>query len=77
MSDKMVDVIMHLDEDISSERREELRDSLLLMNGVLAAHYGKDKPHLINIEYDPDTINTGEFLKLAQARNLHAELVGM
>lgn len=77
MSEKMVDVILHVDEDISSDRKEELRDSLLQLNGVLAANYGKDKPHLINIEYDPDTVNTGEFLKLAQDRNLHAELVGM
>ena len=77
MSEKMVDVILHVDEDISGELKEELRDSLLQLNGVLAANYGKDTPHLINIEYDPETINTGEFVKLAQSRNLHAKLVGM
>lgn len=77
MSDKMVDVILHLDENITSEAREDFRDGLLQLNGVLAAHYGKDKTHLINIEYDPDVINSGEFLKVAQGRNLHAELVGM
>lgn len=77
MSDKMVDVIVHLDENITSQQREDFRDSLLQLNGVFAANYGKDKPHLINVEYDPDAINSGDFLKVAQGRNLHAELVGL
>jgi len=77
MKDTMVDVTLHLDEFISHEDRETIRDSLLNMNGVMAADSHDDSPHLVIIEYNPDTINSSEFLKVAQDRGLHAELVGL
>ena len=77
MSDKMVDVTLHLDENISHEEREKFRDSLLNMNGVMAADSHDEMPHLVIIEYDPDTINSSEFVKAAQNSGLHAELVGL
>lgn len=77
MAIKMVDVTLHLDEDVSHEDREMFRDSLLDMNGVMAAVSPDEKPHLVIIEYNPDAINSSEFLKVAQGRSLHAELIGM
>ena len=77
MTIKMVDVTLHLDEDVSHEDREEFRDSLLGLDGVMAVASPDDKPHLVTIEYNPDAINSSEFLKAAQGRSLHAELIGM
>jgi len=77
MTVKMVDVTLHLDEDVSHEDREEFRDSLLDLNGVMAVASPDEKPHLVTIEYDPDAINSSAFLKAAQGRSLHAELIGM
>jgi hypothetical protein len=77
MKDKMVDVTLHLDEIISHADRETIRDSLLNMNGVMAAACHDERPHLIIIEYNPDIINSSEFIKVAQDRGLHAELVGL
>jgi hypothetical protein len=77
MTTKMVDVTLHLDEDVSNEDREEFRDSLLNLDGVMAVASPDEKPHLVTIEYNPDAINSSEFLKTAQGRSLHAELIGM
>ena len=77
MTIKMVDVTLHLDEDVSNEDREKFRDSLLGLNGVMAAASPDERPHLVTIEYNPDEINSSEFLKTAQGRGLHAELIGM
>ncbi len=77
MSDKMVDVTLHLDENISHGDRENFRDSLLSRKGVLAAACRDEKPHLITIEYNPEDINSSEFVKAAQDRGLHAELIGL
>ncbi|MEE8379472.1 MAG: ATP-binding protein [Gammaproteobacteria bacterium] len=77
MTIKMVDVTLHLDEDVSHEDREEFRDSLLDLNGVMAVASPDKKPHLVTIEYDPDAINSSEFVKAAQGRSLHAQLIGM
>ena len=77
MAEKMVDVTLHIDENTTHEDRESIRDSLLILNGVMAADYHDEKPHLLVIEYDPEIINSSEFVKAVQDRGLHAELIGL
>lgn len=77
MDTQMVDVILHLDEEISHEDREKFRDTLLKMNGVMAASSHDEKPHLIVIEYNPDILKSREFVDAAHANGLHAELIGL
>jgi len=77
MSEKMADVTMHIDEETSHEKREELRDHLLQRDGVLAAAYRDEKPHLMVIGYDPDIVKSTELLDIAKSSGLHAELFGL
>ena len=77
MSSNMADITLHIDENTSHDDREGLRDTLLAMDGVMAAAYHDDKPHLMIVEYDPDVINSAAFLKAVSNRGLHAELVGL
>lgn len=77
MSNQMVDVTLHIDENTSQDDRERLRDKMLLKDGVMAAVYHNDKPHLMVIEYDPQVINATEFSTIAQESGLHAELIGL
>ena len=77
MEVKMVDVTLHIDEHISHEGREIFRDSLLNMDGVMTADCRDEKPHLVIIEYNPDTINSINFVKAAQDHSLHAQLIGL
>ena len=77
MSEKMTDVTMHIDEDTSHEQREALRDHLLQQDGVLAAAYHDEKPHLVVIEYDPELVNSSDFVEIAKGSGLHAQLIGL
>ena len=77
MDYKMVDVTLHIDEEIDSTEREELRENLLGMQGVMSADSRSRRPHLMIIEYDPDIIEASAFLDVAKQRGLHAELIGM
>lgn len=77
MNNTMVDVTLHIDEQLDVLTRESLRDSLLHARGVMAADCTAAQPHLMIVEYDPDVINAREFLAIAKARGLHAELVGL
>ena len=77
MSEKMVDVTMHIDEETSQQQREDLRDHLLQREGVLAAAFQEKQPHLMVIEYDPDVAKSADFIEVAQSSGLHAELIGM
>ena len=77
MSDLMVDVTLHIDEATTHEQREDFRDVLLALDGVMAAACHDEKPHLMLIEYDPEIINSIEFVNAAKRSGFHAELIGI
>lgn len=77
MSNNMVDITLHIDETTSHDDREKLRDKILQQNGVMAAVYHDEKPHLMVVEYDPEAIKSSEFRKIASESGLHVELVGL
>ena len=68
-------VTIHIDENTTHEDREALRDELLNLNGVMAAAYHDERPHLMIVVYDPERVKSIEFVNAAMRRGLHAELV--
>ncbi|BAU49735.1 ATP-binding protein [Sulfurifustis variabilis] len=77
MGTKMVDVMLHIDENITHNDREELRDRVLAREGVMAAAYHDDKPHLLVVEYDPDVVSARAILEIVKGIGVHAELIGL
>jgi hypothetical protein len=76
MDIKFAEVTLHIDEETSHDEREKFRDALLAMDGVMTAAYHDEKPHLVLIEYNPDVINSIEFVNAAKKHGLNTELVG-
>jgi hypothetical protein len=68
-------VVFHIDEETTHDERESFRDALLGLDGVMAAAYHDEKPHLMVVIYDPETVRSIEFIEMARARGLHAELI--
>jgi hypothetical protein len=77
MSNDMVDVMLHIDETLPHSARESLREKFLAHEGVLAAAYHDDQPHLMVIEHDPNVTASSEFIALATEQGVHAELIGL
>ncbi len=77
MSNNMVDVTVHIDENVDAETRGALADKLLSLNGVMAAASHDDKPHLMVVEYDPERVNSSEILSAVKSNGVHAELIGL
>ncbi len=77
MESKMVDVMIHIDPDIGHQNRENLRDMILNHEGVEAAAYHDEKPHLMIVEYDPDQVSSQELLSIVTSQGVNAELVGL
>jgi hypothetical protein len=77
MGTKWAEVTLHIDEDTTHDERENFRDRLLGREGVFTASCHDEKPHLMLIEYDPDIINSREFLTEASKKGLHVELIGL
>lgn len=77
MSDVIVDVMLHIDETLSNEELESIRNNFLCMEGVAAASYHEDKRHLMIIEYDPEVVQSSQFLEEIKVQGFHAKLVGL
>ena len=77
MDTKLADVILHIDETVDHQAREEIQDLLRQMDGVMAADSHDEKPHLMVVGYDPDRTNSSDILKSVKDRGLHAELIGL
>jgi hypothetical protein len=68
-------VTLHIDEDTTHEERENFRNALLGMSGVMAAAYHDDRPHLMVIIYDPALVKSIDFVNSAKNLGLHSELI--
>lgn len=68
-------VTLHIDEGTTHDERENFRDALLGLNGVMAAAYHDEKPHLMVVVYDPALVKSIEFVNVAKSRGLHTELI--
>ena len=77
MDINMTDVTLHIDENTNKGERESLRDSLLSIEGVMAADYHDEKPHLMIVEYNPSAVSSSDFLSKVKSKGLHAELIGL
>lgn len=77
MSNTMLDVTLHIDEDTTHDEREDLRDAFLNENGVMTADCRDSSPHLMIVGFDPENITAAELLATAERRGYHAELIGM
>ena len=77
MGTKMVDVMLHIDENTTRNERETLRDKVLARDGVMAASYRDETPHLLVVEYDPDVLSSKAILDTVETAGVHAELVGL
>ena len=77
MDIKLVEVTLHIDEATTHDDREAFRDFLLGLNGVMAAAHHDEKPHLMLVGYDPDTVKAIAFVDAGKARGLNVELIGL
>ena len=74
---EMVDVTIHIDETVHRERRTQIADMVRAHKGVMGVAHHDETPHLLIVEYDPDTVNSQELLQTVLEQGVHAELIGM
>ena len=53
MDIKLVDITLHIDENLSAEQRETIEESLRALDGVVSVHNSEKAPHLTIVGYNP------------------------
>ena len=77
MDIKLVDVLVHVDENIDKAARGEMEDKVRGIEGVVSVAQHDDKPHLMMIEYNPDKTSSAAILACVKGEGVHAEIVGL
>ncbi len=71
-----VNVVVHIDEELSPSEIHNVEQRLSDINGIVSACAHEKTPHLLVVDYDPRTIQAGSLLQHLKSDGLHAELIG-
>ncbi len=77
MDIKLVDVTLHIDENLPHPDRLQLTEKMRGIDGVVSVAAKDEKPHLMLVEYNPDRTNSSAILACVKAHGVHSELVGL
>ena len=69
-------VIVHIDENLDNENRDELLQKIKSIDGVLSADVQDQRPHLMIVDYNPKQTKSMDVLSGVQSSGVHAQLVG-
>lgn len=77
MIPKMVDILVHVNEDLNQPGQEALEKVVCDMPGVFSVHIPARKSHLMLVDYNPDWTSSKSIMGRVRASGLHAQLVGL
>jgi hypothetical protein len=70
------EVLLHVDENLDEEARQNLIDTLCEECGGTKPHFITQKPHQIFITYDESRISLHDIPAIAKKQGVHVEVVG-
>ncbi|MEA1052082.1 ATP-binding protein [Lamprobacter modestohalophilus] len=77
MDIQLADVMIHIDENLTADRRASVETQLREIDGVVSVNNPEDKPHLTLVPYRSDRVDPQTLLAQVKAEGVHAELVGL
>ncbi|MCU7940146.1 MAG: heavy-metal-associated domain-containing protein [gamma proteobacterium symbiont of Bathyaustriella thionipta] len=76
MSQKSIEVIVHIDEALSKPNIIELEELLSKDHGIEKVHINPTRQHLMLVDYSPESVNMTQVLEYVKNKGVHAQLVG-
>jgi len=77
MEIQLADVMVHIDEDLDKERRQDIEEVLRAIEGVVSVANHDKTPHLSVIEYNPEKTSSQQLINCVIGQGVHAELIGL
>lgn len=76
MTEYDANVVVHIDETLTAHEIHEIEKGLSGYNGIISACVHEKTPHLMVVDYDPNTVTSATLLSFVAGNGVHAELVG-
>ena len=68
-------VVVHIDELLDVQHRQNIESILKQVGGVSNAHFNTTRHHLMVVNYDPKRTSSGTILTRVKRQHLHAQLI--
>jgi hypothetical protein len=68
--------VVHINESLSDDQIHDIEKNLSGVNGIVCACTHIKTPHLMVVDYDPQTIDSRDLLSHFQRSGVHACLIG-
>lgn len=69
------ELVMHVNDELNIAARRQIEANILGKEGVTAAHFNDNRPHLMVIKYDPRQIDSFEIMHEVKQGKVHAERI--
>ena len=69
------DIVIHVDEEMDSQRRDKFSNTVQELHGVLSASIQDSRPHLMMVAYNPEKTKALEVVTGIRNTGLHAQLI--
>ncbi len=76
MIPRMLDILVHVEEDLSRPDQEDLESTVREMHGVSSAHILTGNPHIMLMGYNPEWTSHRNIMGTMRDRGLHAQTIG-
>lgn len=73
----VVDVTLHIDNNLDAKVRDAVEQELRNLNGVISVHMPADKLHLVEVSYNPDDIKSEHIAHSVRELAGKVELIGL
>ena len=77
MDTNLADIMIHIDETLDHKALQDIRDAIIVQDGVGSASFHDEKPHMMIVLYDPERVNSLGLLETVRGKGVHAELIGL
>ena len=75
MSNGLADITLHIDQELSNEDMERLKQAFNQRDGIASVQSNPEKMHLLILKYDPKRINSRDLVDIPRYLGMHAELI--
>lgn len=73
----IADVLFHIPASLEQLERSHIERDLQGCDGVLSAHFVPQRPHMLEVAYNPQAITTGELREHLNERGLRVSMAGL
>ena len=73
----IADILFHVPADLSTEDRANIERDIQGCDGVVSVHFSTQHPHMLEVAYNPQVIDTETLRKHVSERGLEVSKIGL